>query len=150
MLRHDHLSICTLLLGSVGWRLSCMTVARRVHLLIIVHGRLLRVCGLLILSSHLGVSSLCRRVRLCLSGLCPLLAQCFSLLLLLGAWRRRPIQRARLQIHGRHERTSELLLGDEWVELGLLRGPTFQRVDVEKTPNEIDKGDSVIHFYKLR
>ena len=62
-----------------------------------------------------------RSIRLGLSSLGPLLAQSFCLLLLLSARSRRPIQRARLEIHGRNERAGIFLLRDEGVQFGLMR-----------------------------
>ncbi len=156
-LLHSHLTVVGL--GAVRWGSRAMAGIRRVH----VVGRL-RVerrglggvgsggCLLVLrgLRGHASIRTLGGRVRLSLSGLGPLLAQCLGLLLLLGARRRRPIQRARLQIHRWHELSGILLLRDERVQLRLLRGPSLQRVDRQEPTDKIDKGDSVVHLCKKK
>jgi hypothetical protein len=44
------------------------------------------------------------------------------------------------------EGASELLLGDERMSASLLWRPSLQWVDVQETMDEINEGDSVVHF----
>ena len=103
---------------------------------------------------HAGVDRLGGRLggrlglHLCgVRGLRTLFAERFGLLLLLNARSRRLDGWVRLGIDRRHERGGELLLRDERVKLGLLRGPSFERVDAQQTPDKIDEGDPVVHLW---
>lgn len=96
-LGHDHLAVSTLL-SSVWWRLRYVRASGGIHIaagatiVVAVDRRNLGMSWLLVLSSHRRVSSLRGRVGLRLRCLRPLLAQRFSLLLLLRARGGRPIQ----------------------------------------------------------
>lgn len=63
--------------------------------------------------------------KLSLGLLRTLLAERFGLLLLLGTWGRRSVAAAGFDVHRWDEWTSELLLCDERMELGLLWRPSF-------------------------
>lgn len=102
-------------------------------------------CAGLGLCLGLRLCSLCS-LCLCSSGLRPLLAQRFGLQLLLRTWGWRPVQGTRFEIHRRHELPRELLLSDERVQLRLLWRPSFERVDGQQTPDEVDKGNAVVHL----
>lgn len=105
-------------LCTISWRIPCVAGTRRVHVVAAIHGsRMTR--GLVRLVRH-GIGTLRSRVGLCLSLLCPLLAQGLSLLLLLRTRRGRPVEGASLEVHWRDERTGELGLSDERVQLRLL------------------------------
>lgn len=44
----------------------------------------------------------------------------------------------------------KFLLGDERMELCLLRRPALERINVQETSNEVDEGYSVIHLYDTK
>jgi hypothetical protein len=60
-----------------------------------------------------------------LGCLCPLLAKCLGLLLLLRAWSGGSIDGTGFEIHGRDEGPCELLLSDERVQFCLLGRPSL-------------------------
>jgi hypothetical protein len=84
--------------------------------------------------------------NLSLGRLCSLLAQCLSLLLLLRAWGGRSVDGAGFEVHRRYKGSGELLLGYERVQFRLLGRPSLQRVDIEQSTYEVDKGYPVVHF----
>lgn len=122
-----------------------MAGAWRVHGATTVHRPCVTRRLVLRIRHRIGV--LCGRISLRLGLLRPLLAQCFSLLLLLCSWRRRPVQGASLEVHWRDEGTGEFGLGNEWVKFRLLGRPPLQGIDGEQTSDEVYEGDPVVHFY---
>lgn len=120
--------------------------------------RVRRWCALLIHAVvHRGRLSMCRsvvlvhlhvvrRLRMCCLC-CSLLTGSLGLLLLLYARCDSFVERCVLQVHRWYKRTSELLLGDERVQLGLLRGPSLKRVDRQQATHEVNECDPVVQLY---
>jgi hypothetical protein len=54
-----------------------------------------------------------------------------------------------LEVHRWDEGAGEFLLRYEGVHFRLLGGPALHGVDAEETADEIDKGDAVVHFYRM-
>lgn len=73
----------------------------------------------------------------------------FGLLLLLDSWRNGLVKRRIFQVHRRHERAGELLLRDEGMQFGLLRGPSLQWVDSQETTDKVNESHPIVQFYKL-
>lgn len=82
------------------------------------------------------------RMRLC----CAVLRGSLSLLLLLNARGDSLVERRVLQVHRWHEWSSELLLGDEWVQLGLLRRPSLKGIDSQQAAHKVDERNPVVQF----
>lgn len=74
-----------------------------------------------------------------------LLADCFSLLLLLDTRSRGTVRL--LQVHGWHKRTRKFLLRDERMHLCLLRRPSFERIQMQKAVDKVNEGRTIGHFY---
>lgn len=123
---HHYLTILTSTtghrLGPIGGRHGPMTRRRGKYGAATIDWQWLRMPGL-------GKRHRCRsniwslrcRVGLGLSCLGTLLAQSLSLLLLLCSRSRRSIERARLEVHRRHEGSHIFLLSNKGVKFGLLR-----------------------------
>ncbi len=79
---------------------------------------------------------------------CSLLTRSFRLLLLLDTWWDSLVQRSILQVHWWHEWSSELLLCDEGMQLGLLGRPALERVDGQQTTDEVNESNTVIDLYR--
>lgn len=92
---------------------------------------------------HLHVVRVLRMRCLC----CTLLTGSLGLLLLLDTRCNSLVERRVLQIHRWYKRTSELLLGDERVQLRLLRGPPLQRVDRQETTHEVNECNPIVQLY---
>lgn len=108
----------------------------------VVHRRRLSMCRGVVLI-HLHVVRRLRMRRLC--G--PLLTRSLGLLLLLDARCDSLVERRVLQVHWWYEGTSELLLGDEGMQLGLLWGPPLERVDRQQTTHEVNECNAVVQLY---
>lgn len=113
----------------------------------VVNWRRLRVRRMELVHLH-RVSSLSRGV--CMGRLRRSLFTCgFGLLLLLDSWRNGLVKRRIFQVHRRHERAGELLLRDEGMQFGLLRGPSLQWVDSQETTDKVNESHPIVQFYKL-
>jgi hypothetical protein len=82
-------------------------------------------------------------------GSLPLFADGLRLLLLLNARCWWSSGRRRLEIHGWHKRLCELLLRDEWMQLGLLWRPALQRIDMKQATNKVDEGNAIVKLCKM-
>lgn len=132
---HIHLVAIAWGLGRV-WRWCTLLIHAVVY-----WGRLSMRRGVVLI--HLHVVRSLRMRRLC----CPLLTGGLGLLLLLDTRCDSLVERRVLQVHRRHEGASELLLGDEWVQLGLLRRPSLKRVDRQQPAHEVNECNPVVQFY---
>ena len=110
---------------------------------------------MLILVHLHGIGGLRCSILLCLGlnlgslGSLPLFADGLRLLLLLNARCWWSSGSRRLEIHGWHKRLCELLLRDEWMQLGLLWRPALQRVDVKQATNKVDEGNAIVKLCKM-
>ena len=147
-LHHVHGLTVLRCLGGVGWR--CALVVRPVHVVRVLLG--LRVlCGGVLVHLHVCIRGV-------LGSLCLLLLRDRLLLLLLSlsahalvslllldtrCWRS---ARTRLERHWRYKWPRKLGLCDERMKFRLRRRPAFQRVEIEQSLGEIDKGSPIVHF----
>lgn len=146
LIHHSHLMSVAGLLRRV-WRGSSLLLMW-VH---VVHWWRLSMWALRILIHlHAGVRrlrcSLCLSCLSCLSGLSSLLTRRFRLHLLLYTWSGRLVHRGRFEVHRRDERLGVFLLRNKRMQFRLLWRPSLQWVDVEQSPNKVNKRDSVVHF----